>query len=52
MAKVFTFIVHESRTYDNNRARVLTQVHRIDPRVDVQDQFHFERFALAVQATH
>jgi len=30
----------------------LTQVHRIEPAVDVQDEIHFEGLGLAVQPAH
>jgi len=30
----------------------LTQVHRIEPAVDVQDEIHFEGLGLAVQSAH
>ena len=29
----------------------LTEFHGIDPRIDVEDQVHFERFTFAVQST-
>lgn len=29
-----------------------TEIHRVDPGIDVQDQVHLEGLALAVQAAH
>jgi len=39
-------------TYYIDIGTQLTQIHRINPRIDIQDQFHFEGFALAVQTAH